>query len=38
MFDGIAEHVGRKTELPMAIFLFTKLLIVSTVSFHFISV
>ena len=32
MFDGIAEHEGRKTELPIAIF-FTKLLIFSTVSF-----
>ena len=27
MFDGIAEHEGRKTELPIAIFFCTKLLI-----------
>ena len=34
MFDGIAEHEGRKTELPNAFFFFfTKLLIFSTVSF-----
>ena len=35
MFDGIAEHEDRKTELTNAIFLFffTKLLIFSTVSF-----
>ena len=38
MFDGIAEHEGRKTELPIAIcffvvFFVTKLLIFSTVSF-----
>ena len=26
MFDGIAEHEGRKAELPIAIF-FTKLLV-----------
>ena len=32
MFDGIAEHEGRKTELTIAIFL-TKLLIFSTVFF-----
>ena len=32
MFDGIAEHEGRKTELAKAIF-FTKLLIFSAVSF-----
>ena len=32
MFDGIAEHEGRKTEMENAIFL-TKLLIFSTVSF-----
>ena len=30
MFDGIAEHEGRKTELPIAIFFLTKLLIFST--------
>ena len=34
MFDGIAGHEGRKTELPIAIFFFfTKLLIFSIVSF-----
>ena len=33
MFDGIAEHDGRKTEWPIAIFFITKLLIFSTVSF-----
>ena len=33
MFDGIAEHEGRKTELPIAIFFCTKLFIFSTVSF-----
>ena len=32
MFDGIAGHEHRKTELPIAIFL-TKLLILSTVPF-----
>ena len=32
MFDGIAEHEGRKTELPNAI-IFKKLLTSSTVSF-----
>ena len=31
MFDGIAEHEGRKTELANAMF-FMKLLIFSTVS------
>ena len=31
MFVGIAEHEGRKTELPIAIF-FTKLLIFSNFS------
>ena len=35
MFDGIAEHEGRKTDLPIAIFFFffMKLLIFSTVCF-----
>ena len=33
MFGGITEHEGRKTELPIAIFFFKKLLILSTVSF-----
>ena len=35
MFDGTAEHEGRKTELANAIFFFTKLLYIffSTVSF-----
>ena len=34
MFDGIAEHEGSKTELPVtSCLLFTKLLIFSTVSF-----
>ena len=37
MFDGIAEHASRETELANAIF-FTKLLIFSTVSFDFISI
>ena len=32
MFDGIAEHEDRKTELPIAILFFTKLLIFSIVS------
>ena len=41
MFDGIAEHEGRKAELASAIFFFlffffTKLLIICTVSFLFI--
>ena len=33
MFDGITEHEGRKTEFPIAIIFFTKLLIFSSVSF-----
>ena len=35
MFDGIAEHEGRKTELPIAIFFFflRNCLFFSTVSF-----
>ena len=39
MFDGIAEHEGRKTELAQAMY-FTKLLIFLffTVSFQFISI
>ena len=38
MFDGIAEHESRKTELANAIFFLTKLLIFTTVSFEFISI
>ena len=38
MVDEIAEHEVRKTELPIAIICFSKLLIFSTVSFKFISI
>ena len=33
MFDGIAEHEGRKSELANAIFFFYEIAYFSTVSF-----